>query len=178
MEGFELIATGLWSIVPPILALVLALITKEVYSSLTIGVFTGMIIYQFTLNGVGGEQLVASFTMVPQMMAEQIAGNGALLLFLALLGALTVVIATAGGSRAYAEWVTTHVYFVWNIGGTWYGAIGMLGAAICMVVVSLFTKQDSKDSEAFFAALKNGMNRSYKIEDKAVAAQAGMSTED
>ena len=45
MEGFELIATGLWSIVPPILALVLALITKEVYSSLTIGVFTGMIIY-------------------------------------------------------------------------------------------------------------------------------------
>ena len=69
-------------------------------------------------------------------------------------------------------------YFVWNIGGTWYGAIGMLGAAICMVVVSLFTKQDSKDSEAFFAALKNGMNRSYKIEDKAVAAQAGMSTED
>ena len=100
MEGFELIATGLWSIVPPILALVLALITKEVYSSLTIGVFTGMIIYQFTLNGVGGEQLVASFTMVPQMMAEQIAGNGALLLFLALLGALTVVIATAGGSRA------------------------------------------------------------------------------
>ena len=103
MEGFELIATGLWSIVPPILALVLALITKEVYSSLTIGVFTGMIIYQFTLNGAGGEQLVASFTMVPQMMAEQIAGNGALLLFLALLGALTVVIATAGGSRAYAR---------------------------------------------------------------------------
>lgn len=75
MEGFELIATGLWSIVPPILALVLALITKEVYSSLTIGVFTGMIIYQFTLNGAGGEQLVASFTMVPQMMAEQIAGQ-------------------------------------------------------------------------------------------------------
>ena len=69
-------------------------------------------------------------------------------------------------------------YFVWNIGGTWYGAIGMLGATVCMVVVSLFTKQDSKDSEAFFAALKNGMNRSYKIEDKAVAAQAGMSTED
>ena len=56
MEGFELIATGLWSIVPPILALVLALITKEVYSSLTIGVFTGMFIYQCTLIGVGGEQ--------------------------------------------------------------------------------------------------------------------------
>lgn len=109
MEGFDLISTGFWSIVPPILALVLALVTKEVYSSLIIGVFSGMIIYQFTLNGPGVEQLVSSFTMVPQMMAEQIAGNGALILFLALLGALTVVIAMAGGSRAYGEWVSQHI---------------------------------------------------------------------
>lgn len=109
MEGFDLISTGVWSIIPPILALGLALITKEVYSSLAIGVFVGMVIYQFSLNGVGVEPLVDSFTMVPQMMAEQIAGNGALLLFLALLGALVVVIAAAGGSRAYAEWVSTHI---------------------------------------------------------------------
>ncbi len=109
MEGFDLIATGFWSVIPPLLALALALITKEVYSSLTIGVFVGMVIYQFTLNGAGAEQIIASFTMVPQMMAEQIAGNGALLLFLALLGALTVVIAVSGGSRAYAEWVSTHI---------------------------------------------------------------------
>lgn len=109
MEGFELIATGAWSILPPLLALGLALITKEVYSSLAIGVFAGMIIYQFTLNGAGVDQLIASFVMVPQMMVEQMASNAALLLFLALLGALTVVIATAGGSRAYAEWVATHV---------------------------------------------------------------------
>lgn len=109
MEGFDLISTGAWSIIPPLLALGLALITKEVYSSLAIGVFTGMLIYQFSLNGVGFEQLVDSFTMVPQMMAEQMAGNAALLLFLALLGALVVVIAAAGGSRAYAEWVSTHI---------------------------------------------------------------------
>lgn len=109
MEGFDLIASGGWSIVPPLLALALALITKEVYSSLTVGVFVGMLIYQFTLNGPGGEQIIDSFVMVPQMMAEQIAGNGALLLFLALLGALTVVIAASGGSRAYAEWVSTHI---------------------------------------------------------------------
>lgn len=108
-EAFELISTGVWSIVPPLLALALALITKEVYSSLTIGVFVGMVIYQFTLNGVGVDQLVTAFTDVPNAMALQIADNGALLLFLALLGALTVVIATAGGSRAYAEWVSTHI---------------------------------------------------------------------
>ena len=108
-EAFELISTGAWSIVPPLLALALALITKEVYSSLTIGVFVGMVIYQFTLNGVGVDQLVTAFADVPNAMALQIADNGALLLFLALLGALTVVIATAGGSRAYAEWVSTHI---------------------------------------------------------------------
>ena len=94
---------------PPLLALGLALITKEVYSSLTIGVLMGMVIYQFTLAGVGVDQFIAAFTMVPRMMATQIAENGALLLFLALLGALTVVIAIAGGSRAYAEWVSKHV---------------------------------------------------------------------
>lgn len=109
MEGFDLISTGVWSIIPPILALAMALITKEVYSSLTVGVFVGMLIYQFTLNGAGIEQAIDALAMVPQMMAEQIAGNGALLLFLALLGALTVLIAIAGGSRAYAKWVSAHI---------------------------------------------------------------------
>ena len=47
MEGFELLSTGAWSILPPLLALGLALITKEVYSSLLVGVFSGLIIYEF-----------------------------------------------------------------------------------------------------------------------------------
>lgn len=110
MGEFELIATGAWSLVPPILALVLALITKEVYSSLTIGVFVGMLIYQFVLSGVGIEQAIDALAMVPQMMAEQISSNGALLLFLALLGALTVVVAVAGGSKAYANWVASRIH--------------------------------------------------------------------
>ncbi|MGI6045387.1 MAG: Na+/H+ antiporter NhaC family protein [Eggerthellaceae bacterium] len=109
MEVFQLISTGAWSILPPLLALALALITKEVYSSLAIGVFSGMIIYQFTLEGVGFQQLIDAFCLVPQVMAIQISANGALLLFLALLGALVVIIATAGGSRAYAEWVSKHI---------------------------------------------------------------------
>ena len=109
MEGFALIDTGIWSIVPPLLALGLALLTKEVYSSLTIGVFVGMVIYTFTIDGVGFDSLVDAFCLVPQMMGEQIANNGALLLFLALLGALVVLIAIAGGSRAYGAWVSQHV---------------------------------------------------------------------
>ena len=109
MEGFELISTGAWSILPPLLALGLALITKEVYSSLLLGVFSGLIIYEFMLEGAGVEQLITAFTMIPQVMAEQIASNGALILFLALLGALVVVVAVAGGSRAYAEWAAKRI---------------------------------------------------------------------
>lgn len=60
-------------------------------------------------------------------------------------------------------------YFVWNIGGTWYGAIGMFGSTVCMIVISLCTRQDAEESEEFYAALKNGMDRSYKIEEKAAA---------
>lgn len=109
MEGFELLSTGAWSIVPPLLALGLALITKEVYSSLLAGVFSGLIIYEFTLEGAGIQQFITAFTLIPQILAEQIMGNGALILFLALLGALVVIIAVAGGSRAYAEWAAKHI---------------------------------------------------------------------
>ncbi len=98
MEGFELISTGAWSIVPPLLALGLALLTKEVYSSLLVGVFSGLIIYEFCLEGAGVQQLITAFTLIPQVMAEQIASNAALILFLALLGALVVVVAVAGGT--------------------------------------------------------------------------------
>lgn len=94
---------------PPLLALALALITKEVYSSLTIGIFTGMVIYTFTASGPGIDPLIQAFTMVPRMMGAQIADNASLLLFLALLGALVVLVALAGGSRAYGAWVTQHV---------------------------------------------------------------------
>lgn len=109
MEGFELLSTGVWSILPPLLALGLALITKEVYSSLLVGVFSGLIIYEFCLEGVGFDQLITAFTLIPQVMAEQISSNAALILFLALLGALVVIIAIAGGSRAYAEWAAKHI---------------------------------------------------------------------
>lgn len=57
-------------------------------------------------------------------------------------------------------------YFVWNIGGTWYGAIGLLGATITMIVISLVTHQDAADSESFYDALESGMKRFYVIKEK------------
>ena len=109
MDAFQLLDTGIWSLVPPLLALVLALLTKEVYSSLLIGVFSGLIIYEFSLGGASLDSLITAFCDLPTLLAAQISDNGALLLFLALLGSLTVIISVAGGSRAYAEWVSSHV---------------------------------------------------------------------
>lgn len=55
-------------------------------------------------------------------------------------------------------------YFVWNIGGSWYGAFGFLGSLICMIVVSLFTKQNPEDAKDFFDALNNGEKKYYEIQ--------------
>nr|MDD6334884.1 Na+/H+ antiporter NhaC family protein [bacterium] len=105
MEGFELIETGLWSILPPLIAIALALITKEVYSSLTVGVLSGMMIYAFSSGG----GVISGIDLSLRMMAEQLGNNGYLVLFLALLGALVVVITMAGGSRAYGKWAFSKI---------------------------------------------------------------------
>ena len=55
-------------------------------------------------------------------------------------------------------------YFVWNIGGTWYGAIGMLGSTVTMIVVSLLTMPRPEDSKEFYAALENTMEEFYSVD--------------
>lgn len=60
-------------------------------------------------------------------------------------------------------------YFVWNIGGTWYGAIGMLVSTVLMIVVSLFTKQAPEASEEFYEALNSGMASHYEMPEETVA---------
>lgn len=54
-------------------------------------------------------------------------------------------------------------YFVWDIGNTWYGFFGFLGSIACMIIVSLATKQDPKDSEEFYKALHDGHNTYYQM---------------
>lgn len=58
-------------------------------------------------------------------------------------------------------------YFVWDLGDNWYGALGLAGSLITMIVVSLFTHQDPKDSEDFYDALQKGEELSYEIENSA-----------
>ncbi|MCD8150077.1 MAG: sodium:solute symporter family protein [Clostridiales bacterium] len=52
-------------------------------------------------------------------------------------------------------------YFVWDLGGSWYGAFGFAGSFVCMIVVSLVTKQDPEDSLEFYEALEGGEEKFY-----------------
>ena len=91
---------GFWSIVPPLVAIILALITKEVISSLIIGILAGTTIYTCFLH----QPVIMVFRNILELMTSKIGANAPMVLFLALLGALVAVITSAGGSKAYGEW--------------------------------------------------------------------------
>lgn len=97
-----MIQTGWLSVLPPVIAIALALITKEVYSSLLMGVISGMLIY----CGFTGDSILSAVTNTLDMMAYKLGNNSYMVLFLALLGALVVVVTRAGGSRAYGRWAS------------------------------------------------------------------------
>lgn len=100
--GVQLIQTGWLSALPPVIAIALALITKEVYSSLLMGVISGMLIY----CGFTGDSILSAVTNTLDMMAYKLGNNSYMVLFLALLGTLVVVVTRAGGSRAYGRWAS------------------------------------------------------------------------
>ena len=97
---FTMIETGWLSLLPPIIAIALALLTKEVYSSLFIGLFSGMLIYSFA----GGGGIVSAVATTFDMMYSKIADNAYMIIFLALLWAVVVLVSKSGGSEAYGRW--------------------------------------------------------------------------
>ena len=92
-----------WALVAPIIAIVLALITKEVYSSLFIGIVIGaMMIGNFkfapTLDAIVGDGLVAA-----------ISDTSGIFMFLVILGIMVALVNKAGGSKAFGKWASEHV---------------------------------------------------------------------
>ena len=98
-----MIEAGWLSILPPLIAIILALKTKEVYSSLFAGVFSGMLIYCFKT----GSTLLEAVRLVLDMIAYKLGDNGYMILYLSLLGSVVMVVTMAGGSRAYGQWAST-----------------------------------------------------------------------
>ena len=94
-----------WSLVPPLVAIVLALITKEVYSSLFIGILVGGLFYSnFSFEGtvlhIYNEGFLASLTD---------GYNMGILIFLVILGSMVCLMHRAGGSAAFGVWASKHI---------------------------------------------------------------------
>lgn len=97
---WEAVSVGLLSVLPPIVAIVLALITKEVVFSLVLGILSGTVIYSFA----HGDGFVGVFDTTTTLMGDKLAENTSMILFLCLLGILVALVNKAGGSKAYGEW--------------------------------------------------------------------------
>ena len=99
MDGSMFIGTW-WSLVPPLLAIVLALVTKEVYSSLFIGVAAGALLYT---GFHPWDAFVAFFDIMKNSM------NLNILIFDVLLGMIIVLMSKSGGSAAYGKWAGSKI---------------------------------------------------------------------
>lgn len=103
--GYTLIENpGIWSIIPPIVAIVLALITKEVVFSLILGILSGTIIYVAVSALPMG--VVEVFNLTASLMFTKLGENAAMIIFLSLLGIVVTLVSRSGGSRAYGEWAS------------------------------------------------------------------------
>jgi Na+/H+ antiporter NhaC len=94
---------GFLTVVPPAIAITLALITKEVIFSLLLGIMSGTLIYSVVM-GIG---VIGAFHVTIDLMISKIGENSNMVVFLALLGALVALITKAGGSKAYGAWAAT-----------------------------------------------------------------------
>lgn len=104
LTGHELVET-FWSLVPPLLAIVMALITKEVYSSLFIGVLCGALFYT-GFKPIGTVDAIINDGLIGSLADSWDVG---VLLFLVMLGILVAVINKAGGSAAFGRWAQRNI---------------------------------------------------------------------
>ena len=94
-----------WSLLPAIIAIALALITKEVYSSLFIGIVVGGLLYSgFSFTGTIEHVFVDG--MIAQLSDSW---NVGILIFLVVLGSMVMLMNRAGGSAAFGKWAVEHV---------------------------------------------------------------------
>ena len=94
---------SLWALFPPLIAIGLALITKEVYSSLLIGVLSGALLSSnFSFAGT------LDFT-INEGLISAVADSAGIFIFLVELGILVALINKAGGSAAFGNWAKTHI---------------------------------------------------------------------
>ena len=95
----------IWSLLPPVIAIALALITKEVYSSLFVGIVIGGLLY----SGYGFEGTVLHVFQDGVVGVLSDGYNVGILIFLVILGAMVSLMNRAGGSAAFGRWAARHI---------------------------------------------------------------------
>ena len=93
------------ALAPPVIAIVLALITKEVYSSLFIGIVAGALLYA-NFNVIGAVDMIVNDGLIASVGDGW---NAGILIFLVLLGIMVALVNAAGGSAAFGRWAKAHV---------------------------------------------------------------------
>ena len=99
----ENIAGTAWSLFPPVVAIALALITKEVFSSLFIGILAGALLYS-NLSIVGTVDTVVSAGII-----DAISGNAGIFMFLVELGVIVALINKSGAAQAFGKWAEKNI---------------------------------------------------------------------
>ncbi|MCI8298978.1 MAG: Na+/H+ antiporter NhaC family protein [Lachnospiraceae bacterium] len=94
-----------WALIPPIVAILLALITKEVYSSLFIGILIGGLFY----SGFTFEKTITHVFQDGIIGVLSDSYNVGILVFLVILGIMVCMMNQAGGSAAFGRWASTHI---------------------------------------------------------------------
>lgn len=92
----------IWSLVPPVITIILALVTKEVYMSLIIGILSGALMF-CSFN------FLAAVDMMFSVMSSKVGDNVNILVFLVLLGIIVAAISKSGASKAYGEWAAANI---------------------------------------------------------------------
>ena len=98
-----------WALLPPVIAIILALLTKEVYSSLFIGILSGAVLFGITDAGFGIRRVIDAVTTNGLVASLANSYNVGILIFLVVLGIIVVLMNRAGGSRAYGEWAAKKI---------------------------------------------------------------------
>ena len=91
------------SLLPPIIAIVLALVTKEAYSSLFVGIISGALLYSgYNFSG-------AMDTLIEDGLIAAVADTAGIFIFLVVLGIIVALVNGAGGSQAFGRWAQAHI---------------------------------------------------------------------
>ena len=117
----ETVMNSFWALMPPIFAITLALVTKEVYSSLFVGILSGALLYSgFQFEGTVNHVFVDGIASVLSN-----SWNVGILVFLVILGAIVSLMNKAGGSAAFGRWAGSHIH-------------SRVGAQLATIVLGIF----------------------------------------